>query len=214
MQQDRAGKINVTAVASLAAVIAALAAVISAGLVAWQVRDEGRRARLNTAVESVWHLSEQWSSSTMLDIRSSAAAGLLAGKPTPDVDDVLSFFQELGLLVNRGAVDEELAAMRFYWPMAAYWSASKDYLDKVQRNRSSAVDDLGGLVSRLGVAEARRRNRPVTDLLPSKEQVQQFLLDEQGEDECSDDSEAQKTPASFRLPATIRNRGRAQCERL
>jgi len=200
MEPKRAGKVDVSAIASLAAVVAALAAVTSAGLVAWQVRDEGRRARLNTAVESVWHLSDQWNSSTMLDIRSRAAAGLLAGKPTPDIDDVLSFFQEVGLLVNRGAVDEEFAAMRFYWPMAAYSSASKDYLDTVQRNRPSALDDVGGLVNRLGVAEARRRNRAVTDLLPSKEQVQQFLLDEQGGDQCSDDSEAQKTPASFRLP--------------
>jgi hypothetical protein len=214
MKRHSAGKIDVTILASLAAAIAALAAVVSAGVVAWQVRDEGRRARLSTGVESVWHLSEQWSSSTMLDIRSSAAAGLLAGKPTPDVDGVLSFFEEVGLLVNRGAVDEELAALQFYWPMASYWSASKEYIEKVEHDRPSAWEDVGSLVTRLSTIEAHRRSRPVTDMLPSKEQVQQFLLDEQGNSECTDDSEAEKTPASFRLPETRSDRRRVQCERL
>jgi hypothetical protein len=195
MRHDCSGKLDATTVISLAALIAALAAAISAGLVGWQVREESRHARLSTSVESVWHLSDQWNSATMLDIRSAAATGLLAGRPTADVEDVLGFFEELVLLTNHGALDEDLAALRFYWPLANYWSASREYVERVQRDQPSAWQDVGALLTRLTATEARRRNRQAAEMLPSKEQVQQFLLDEQGNSECTDDSDAQRTPA-------------------
>ena len=62
-------------------------------------------------------------------------------------------------------------------------------------NSGPPSQDIDGLLTHLTATEARRSNRQVSEILPSKEQVQQFLADEQGNSECTDDSEAQRTPA-------------------
>lgn len=195
MMRSRSGKIDVATVASMAAVVAALAAVVLAGLVAWELREQGRRAQVSAGLESLWHLSDEWNSPTMLDVRSAAAAGLLAGTPTLDADAVLDFFAEVALLVRRGAVDEELAAMHFYWPMANYWLAMQHALESGAGGEPSGWSDLSDMVTHLSTVEAQRRGRAAADLLPSPEQVRSFLSDEQRDNECTDDSEAQRTPA-------------------
>lgn len=194
MGRRDAGKIDPAAVASLAAALAACVALVTLGVVSWHVRQDNQRMALTLGVESLWHLTDQWNSSAMLGIRSAAAAGLLSRQPTRDVDEVLNFFDEIVLLLNRGALDEELTAHYFYWPSANYWRASREYVQDLQRDDPSAWKEAGTLVNRLAAIEARRSNRPVAAMLPSNEQVQRFLLDEQGTDECSEDSDAQKTP--------------------
>src|SRR6266852_4252661 len=174
MIRNRAGKIDLAAVANLAAALAALAAVVTAAVLFRQVREEGQRARFTASVDSVWQLNEQWNSSTMLDVRSAAASGLLEQKPTADVGAVLDFFEELALLVNRGAVDEELAALQFYWPMANYWSVSRPYLQSLQRDQPSAWDDVGDMVTRLAAITAHRQRHAASQPAPSDEQLRQF----------------------------------------
>lgn len=196
MQRKRAGTMDLALIASLLAGIAALAAVATAGLVAWQIREQARAAHAAAGLESLWHVDEQWNAPAMLDVRSAAASALLARKPTVDVNTVLDFFDELVLLMDRGALDEELTALQFYWPLANYWAASAEYVRQVQRDEPDAWEKVAGLLKRLASVEAHRRERPLTEVLPSPDQVHQFLLDEQGSDECTDDdSENGKTPA-------------------
>jgi len=194
MEYNRAGKVDLAVVASLLAAIAALAAVATAGLVAWEVREEARSARLNAGVEAFWHIDDQWNSSAMSEMRSAAATALLTRKPTADVNPVLDFFHELALLMERGTLDEELTALQFYWPLANYWAASSDYVRQVQGEEPTAWKDVGGLLDRLGAIEAQRKQRRLSEVRPSASDVQQFLVDEQGENECTDESEAEKTP--------------------
>jgi hypothetical protein len=195
MGRNNAGKIDLGAIASLLAAIASLAAVVTAGLVAWQVRETREAARVSTRFEILWHLNDQWNSPGMVDVRSAAAVALLSGKPGGEVGAVLDFFEELALLMDRGTVDEEVAALYFYWPLANYWAASNAYVQQVQRDQPSAWDDVGGLANRLSAVQARRKRRPPGDVIPSAGQVQQFLLGEQGDSECSEDTEVRKTPA-------------------
>ncbi len=195
MEGKRAGRVDLTVITSLLAGIAALAAVATAGLVAWEVREEVQAARLNARMETFWHVADQWNSPVMSDTRSAAATALLARKPSADVNAVLDFFDELVLLMHRGALDEELTALQFYWPLANYWAASSDYVRQVRREEPSAWIDVGGLVDRLGAIEAQRKQRLLSEVRPSANDVQQFLTDEQGEDQCTDESGAEKTPA-------------------
>src|SRR5262245_9653615 len=104
MKAHDAGRADFAAVANLVAAFAALAAVTIAALTIRQMRDDAQQAHLGIGVESVWHLSDQWNSPAMLDVRSAAAEDLLAGKPNPEVGPVLDFFEEVVLLVDRGAV--------------------------------------------------------------------------------------------------------------
>ncbi len=195
MKAHCAGRTDLAAIASLLAAVAAVAAVTTAALVAWQVREETHLARETAALDSLWHVSEQWNSPAMLDVRSNAAAALRARKPSADVASILDFFDEIVILVHRGALDEGLTALHFYWPLANYWAATNEYIKQAQSEEPSAWNDIGTLVKRLGALEAERRRRPISEVQPTPEEVQQFLADEQGQDECTDDSDAEKTPA-------------------
>jgi hypothetical protein len=195
MKSSSAGKVDLAIIVSLLAAIAALAAVATAGFVAWEVHEEVRAARVDARVEAFWHVEDQWNSPAMLDLRSAAAAALLARKPSNDVNAVLDFFDELTLLMNRSALDEELTALHFYRPLVNYWTASGDYVRYVQRDRPATWKDVGGLLDRLGAVEARRRQQPLSATRPSADDVQQFLMDEQGQDQCTDESQTEKTPA-------------------
>ena len=195
MQWKSSGSMDFALIASLFAGIAAVAAVAMTGVVAWQLRDQARAARVATGLESSWHLEAQWNAPAMLEIRSAAATALLSRKPSRDINEVLDFFDEMVLLMDRGALDEELTAQQFYWPIANYWTASTDYVRQVQREEPAAWKKVGGLLRRLAGAEAQRRGRPLSAVLPSPDQVEQFLLDEQGDDERTDDSDSGKTPA-------------------
>jgi hypothetical protein len=195
MKSSLAGKVDLAIIVSLLAAIAALAAVATAGLVAWEVHEEIRSARLDSRVEAFWHVDDQWNSPAMLDLRSGAAAALLARKPSGDIDAVLDFFDELTLLMNRGALDEELTALQFYRPLANYWTASGEYVRHVQRDRPAAWKDVGGLLGRLGAIEAQRRQQPLSTVRLSPDDLQQFLMDEQGQNQCTDESQEEKTPA-------------------
>ncbi len=195
MQRKSAGGIDLAVIASLLAALAALAAVAVAALVVWQLRDQAHSARVATGLESLWHVDAQWNAPAMLDVRSAAASALLSRKPAPDVNAVLDFFEELVLLMDRGALDEELTAHQFYWPLANYWAASAEYVRQVQRDEPAAWNKVGDLLKRLASVEAQRRERPLAAVLPSPDQVQQFLIDEEGGDECTDESDTGKTPA-------------------
>lgn len=195
MTRYGAGKVDLSVLASLLAALASLAAVVTVGLVAWQVREDSRITRVSARVEVLWHVNDQWKSAAMGDVRSAAAAALLGGKANSEVGAVLDFFEQMALLLNRGVLDEELAARSFYWPLANYWTACSAYVQQVQRDDPSAWGTISGLVQRLGAIEAQRKRRETTEVVPSAEQVQRFLLDEQGNNECTDDTDAEKTPA-------------------
>jgi len=194
MEQRTNGGINLALIASTAAAVAAVAAVITSAVVFWQVHQAVDLTRRNAGVESLWHMNDAWNSATMLDVRSSAAAALLAGQTNADVDEVLAFFQEVEMLISRDVVDEPLTAFQFYWPLANYWSASHQHALSGQGGTASAWEEMNRLVTRLGALEAARRKRDAADLLPTAADVQHFLTEEQGGAECSDDSDARKTP--------------------
>jgi hypothetical protein len=195
MRRNGSGKVNLSVLAPLLAALASFAAVVTAGLVAWQVREESRVSRESVRVELLWHLTDRWDSTDMGDIRSVAATALLSGNPSSEVGTVLDFFEQVALLVKRGVLDEESAAHYFYWPLANYWAACNAYVQQVQREDPSAWQTIPGLVQRLGEITAQRKRRGAKEVGPSADEVQQFLRDEQGENECTDDSEVQKTPA-------------------
>jgi hypothetical protein len=194
MHRTDTGSVNWNALAALAATVAAVAALLTAVSISRQVQQETERSRFSTGLESLWHLAAEWDSASMDDARSNAAAALLAGQPTADVDEVLDFFDELALLVDRGVLDAEMVCYQFYYPMANYWFASQDYVHEVQREDPEAWRDLDKVMTRLVAIEARRKRRTAPDVVPSTAQIRDFLMDEQGDAECADDTETRKTP--------------------
>ena len=93
----------------------------------------------------------------------------------------MDFFEDMGVLVDRGYFDEELAweAIGYYGRM--WWNASKDYIEEERRLRHgdatlfSRFQRLADRMTRLDMKE-RSLTRPQVEL--SGADVQHFLEDE------------------------------------
>jgi predicted membrane-bound mannosyltransferase len=195
VQRHQNGGVEWSALAALAACATAVAAIVVAVTTLSQVRQETQRVLFNTGLDSLWHFEAQWNSDEMLEARSAAAAALLDGRPSHDIDDVLEFFDQIALLLNRGALDDEMVCYEFYWPMANYWFASQDYARQVQQEAPGAWEHLKAVLPRLTTIEARRRKRTAEAAIPSKAQIGEFLAAEVRSGECEDDdAETRKTP--------------------
>ena len=195
MNRGERGSVDWSALAALAACVTAVAALVVAITTASQVRQETQRVLFNAGLDSLWHFDEQWNSDGMMDARSAAATALLDGRPSHDVDEVLDFFDQVALLLKRGALDEEMVCYEFYWPMANYWFASQEYIRQVQRDAPAAWEQLAGTVPRLAAIEAQRRKHTAEASVPTKAQIAEFLATEARNAECTDDeNETRKTP--------------------
>ena len=196
MRRRDTGSVNWTALAALAASLTALIALATAVMIFRQVRKDTQRILFNTALDSIWRFEAQWNSDDMADARGAAAAALLTGQPNRDVEGVLDFFDQIALLVHRGALDEEMVWYQFYWPMANYWFASQAYVHQVERDDPTRWEQLGAVMPRLVAIEARRHKRTAEQAVPTPSQIKDFLTTESEGGECEDDqdTDAHKTP--------------------
>lgn len=181
-------------IASCAAVVAALAAVATAGIIVWQTRYTLRIQTLN-------QMLTQWQSPPMLPRMRNRAARLLwqlvyeqtvafASRPaaaiaisvqttlkleiagdTSSVDEVLDFFDTIAFFVYKGVLDFEMAYQTFYWPMACYWLLTEHYIREAQQDEG---EELWSKYSTLMPRFIERGREPVTVA-----QAKEFLLDEQ-----------------------------------
>jgi hypothetical protein len=182
-------------VAAMAASVSALAALALAFASFRELRQDRRTAQVNLALQSLWRLADEWGSDDMLDARSEAAASLLADQPSRDVDDVLNFFDEVAVLLDRGMLDEELVWYEFYWPMANYWFASQDHVRQAQKTNPAAWLQLSRLVPRLVEVEKRRHSGTADEAVPTKTQMREFLQAEaDSSDRDEDEADVRRTP--------------------
>ena len=166
-------QIDYNAVSAYAAVAASLIAV-AALLV------ESRRSRFSTGLDAMMKLDDTWSSDRMRQTRKAAAQALRDG-PSDQIDDVLDFFEFLGYLVRRRAVDEFLVwHSYFYWfhryrTLAAGYSATQQ-----QRDPSDWVDMLA-LHKKLVDIEKRESGYSDAGLVLSPEDAKRFIAEEIGQ---------------------------------
>jgi hypothetical protein len=196
VRRNDTGSVNWTALAALAACLTAVVALATAVVIFRQVRLDTQRILFNTALDSIWRFDTQWNSDAMADARSAAAASLLDARPGRDVETVLDFFDQIALLANRTALDDEMVWYQFYWPMANYWGASQDYVHQVSRDDPLRWEQLAAVMPRLVAIEARRRKRAAEAATPTAAQIKDFLNTESEAGECEEDEDtsARKTP--------------------
>ena len=196
MDRRDTGSINWTALAALAASVTALLALLTSVMIFRQVRHDSQRMRSTTALESIWRFDARWNSDDMVTARSAAAGALLNGQPTRDVEAVLDFFDQMALLVSRGALDAEMVWYQFYWPMANYWFASQEHVRAIAADDPMRWEQLTKVMPRLVAIEAQRRKRTTEQAVPTAAQIKDFLTTESAGGECGEDqdTEAHKTP--------------------
>jgi hypothetical protein len=153
------------AVAALAGVAAAVAAI--AALVA-----ESRRSRFAQAVELLLRFEDRFASPDFLTTRRRAAEGLATGKPS-EVDDVLDFFETIGMLVQKKALDKEMVWSSFAYWLLRYTAAARKYISE---SRSADPAVWRNLVYLRNIVDAIETREGGTQ--PTPDDIARFLSDE------------------------------------
>lgn len=162
--------IDYNAITAWAAVAAAITAIIA-------IRAESKRSRFALGVDLIIKLDERFNSEEMQKARQDAAKSLL-DKTYTGADDMLDFFEMIGLLTRRGALDEKMVWHTFFYWLHRYWCSANEYITKERREDFTVWADLNYLHSRVVDIEKRERRCTDSDLLLSEDSIKEFLEEE------------------------------------
>src|SRR5262245_43570140 len=164
-----------TAIAFVTAVAALVTAISTCNEVR-EARDQSAEARFALSVSTLQNLEADFASSRMRRARRDAAAGLLVNDQdeTEGLDEVLNFFDTVGLLVRRRAVDEEMAWHDFDYWVTCYGGVSTTVVRKVRQKHPTEWEDFIWLRRRLDDRETAR----IGSRAKCSEPPPEFLTDE------------------------------------
>jgi len=127
--------IDYGAVTALAAVVASIAAVVAIWI-------EGKRARFSQGLDILLRLGDQFNSASFVSKRR-ALAKLLASQERLSPldqeerkrlsDEILDFFEMVGLFLKKKILDPELVHAEFFYWLYHYYALTKDHLAEFRR---------------------------------------------------------------------------------
>ncbi|MBL0212125.1 MAG: hypothetical protein IPQ13_14620 [Holophagaceae bacterium] len=150
----------------------ALATLIVVAITCYQVR----LSRLALGVDLLLKLEGQFNSSMMRDTRMKAAKALKDGEESAELDEILGFFETLGLLVHRGAVNEELVWNSFSSWVLPYAALAQDYIKSKRKADSDGTYwmELDHLTKQLKHTEKKKRKLKTLPTISNKS-LEEFL---------------------------------------
>jgi hypothetical protein len=100
-----------------------------------------RQARFASNIDNLWKLDDKWQAADMLSARKAVASGLVQNKLNgldDQIHDVLNFFEWVGSLVHKGALDVDGAWNNFSTWAVGYWLALSDckWIDKNRHDKA------------------------------------------------------------------------------
>lgn len=164
----------VSAVAGWAAAVVAIGAL-------WL---QQRQSNFSTHLDSLWRLLDQFNGDDMVAKRATVAAQLLNGniKENAQTDDILDFFDLIGYLIEKRALDKEAAWMMFSDAGCSYWYGSQNYMDAAKQKNPLYWEHYRPLVNVFLSAEMSKgglKNREDAEAR-AKVRAPDFLQEEKG----------------------------------
>lgn len=135
-----------------------------------------RQARESAKIQHLLGLITQFENDPLVGIRKTLAEKRLKDVPEPQqMDNILNFFETVGLLVRKNYLD-----LHDVWSSFSYWMFNmyadfREYIDQEQKNDPTYYSDFSTLVERLRTVE--RKEHGNSDR-PSKEDVRGFWKEE------------------------------------
>lgn len=163
---------------TIGSTIASIAAVTAVVVSAAGLYVQLRQAHLQHCVDLVLKMSDKFDEEKFIKKRKVAAKAILNKKYKSETDDVLNFFDSLGMLVRRGAIDEEMTWHTFYYWIHRYRLAAKTYMDEERKRAQETWDDFIELDKRMVAMEKRKTGSMSTDIEIADEKIKEFLKDE------------------------------------
>lgn len=137
---------NWNIVSAAATATAAIAALIAVWFQARYTRF-AVRAQISLQLERDYYYDE-----IMIERRRVAAKALLEGRMAIEVDDLLNFFDTVGMMVRRGVIDYEVAFHSFGRRALGYWEYSRHRIESARMENDSSGktwNDFDYLIIRL-----------------------------------------------------------------
>ncbi len=131
---------------------------------------ESRMTRLALYTQAMLDLNKEFYAGKMYTWRNSAAKKILAGKPANrDLEDILDFFTDIAILVDRGSLDKKLVYDLFSYWIIYYWEISKDIINSARMRDPESWLILERLVKKVS-------KNQILDVSP--EGIKSFLKEE------------------------------------
>lgn len=107
----------------------------------WMARRLSEDSRVDLKVRNHMMMEEKFDSPIMVACRKKLALALLAGAPHDEIqDDVMNFFETVGLLYKRDLIERELAYNTFSYYAPSWWYAVEAYV-RDERSANPSTED-------------------------------------------------------------------------
>jgi hypothetical protein len=148
----------------------------------WMVWKQSQTSRNELKVKLQMSLEDRFESSAMIAKRKRLAAQLLMNAPHEQIqEDIMNFFESVGVLLRRGYLDKEMAWVGFGYYGIRWWNACKDYILEERRRKGgdqTIFAEFQYLVDKLYEVETKQRGKTRSEVEPGKTQIQIFLEEE------------------------------------
>jgi hypothetical protein len=133
-------------ITALAALFTALATLLLVCFNKRQLNINNEQLKLNNlalSVDLVIRLEKRFDDDLITQRRAAAhALENLTEENESDIEPILDFFETLGLLTRRKALDEEFVWSYFFYWFYGYWRVSKDIVKKQRKKWKTRYQDL------------------------------------------------------------------------
>gem|GEM_PF-437367 len=147
-------------------------------------RAQIRTAKRLSSVQVLIIYEQKFDSGDMLAARSKLATQLLNKAPHQEMqEDVLNFFESIGLLLRLKCLNKEMVWANFSYFAIRWEYVCKDYIKEERRlkdNDTTIFEEFEGLVKVMYDMEIKKRKKTREQITPSSEKIQEFLTDEKG----------------------------------
>ena len=167
--------LDFNSITASAAAIAAVASLVALILTSFQLK----QFRFAHGVDLIFELEDRFDAPEMMKARKRVAKALQNHISTQEMDTVLDFFETLGILVRRHAVDDELAWNSFSYWVLRYAALTQDHIVARRKKESDETyrQEFEFLIKRFTEIEIKKRNLKFPPSF-SKEQLDSFLQEE------------------------------------
>jgi hypothetical protein len=140
-----------------------------------------RASKESLSADLCMRLEDRFDSDDIKSRRCAAAKSLLAQENMGEAEDVLDFFESVGLLVRLKASNLEMAYNSFFHWVNTYWNAARGHIESQRKRRRTVWRELEYLYQETIKVE-RKRDSSSIDLAPTPEIIKGYLKDEENLD--------------------------------
>ena len=157
--------------------LTAWAAVLTAFVAALALWVQLRSSRFVQGIDLLLRLDDRFNSGDMLVARQRAAKGFLEGTDVY-VDPILDFFEMLGMLVRKRAIDDQMVWHSFFFWFNSYWHLATARIAMKRTADHTVWAEAAYLYRRLVILEREQRSCSEDATVPSNDTLSMFLTAE------------------------------------